>query len=56
MNPHYSLNQALEEFNLKVNTNDIPTSIKNASHASWYKANYMRYRFTYTPGAFPRVQ
>ena len=56
MNPHYSLNQALEEFNLKVNTNDIPTSIKNASHASWYKANYKSYFFTYTPGAFPRVQ
>ena len=56
MNPHYSLNQALEEFNLKVNTDYIPKSIQNASHASWYKANYTRYRFTYTPGAFPRVQ
>lgn len=56
MNPHYSLNQALEEFNLKVNTNDIPTSIKNPSHASWYKENYKSYFFTYTPGAFPRVQ
>lgn len=51
MNPHYSLNQAL-----KVFFDQVDTSIQNASHASWYKANYTRYRFTYTPGAFPRVQ
>ena len=51
MNPHYSLNQALEVF-----FGQVDTSILNASHASWYKANYTRYRFTYTPGAFPRVQ
>ena len=56
MNPHYSLNQALEVFYGKAGTDDIPTSIKNASHASWYKENYKSYFFTYTPGAFPRVQ
>lgn len=56
MNPHYSLNQALKVFFDHVDKNDIPPSIQNASHASWYKANYTRYRFTYTPGAFPRVQ
>lgn len=56
MNPHYSLNQALEVFFGQVDENGIPTSILNASHASWYKANYTRYTFTYTPGAFPRVQ
>lgn len=56
MYPHYSLNQALEVFYGKAGTNDIPASIQNASHASWYKANYTRYLFTYTPGAFPRVQ
>ena len=56
MYPHYSLNQALEVFNLKAGTDAIPISIRNASHASWYQANYTSYFFTYTPGAFPRVQ
>ena len=56
MNPHYSLNQALKVFFERVGKNNIPTSILNASHASWYKENYKSYFFTYTPGAFPRVQ
>ena len=56
MNPHYSLNQALEVFFDHVDKNDIPPSIQNASHASWYKQNYKSYFFTYTPGTFPRVQ
>lgn len=56
MNRHYSLNQALEVFFDHVDKNDIPPSIQNASHASWYQANYTSYFFTYTPGAFPRVQ
>ena len=56
MYPHYSLNQALEVFYGKAGTDAIPISIRNASHASWYQANYTSYFFTYTPGAFPRVQ
>ena len=56
MNPHYSLNQALKVFFDQVDKNEIPPSIQNASHASWYQANYTSYFFTYTPGAFPRVQ
>lgn len=56
MNRHYSLNQALEVFFDHVDKNDIPPSIQNASHAFWYKQNYKSYFFTYTPGAFPRVQ
>ena len=56
MYPHYSLNQALEEFYEKAGTDAIPTPIRNASHAFWYKQNYKSYFFTYTPGAFPRVQ
>ena len=36
--------------------NTIPESIRNESHRAWFTANYQSYKFTYTPGEYPRVQ
>lgn len=56
INKHLSLNHALDVFKTHVDDNTIPASISNDSHATWYKANYQSYKFTYTPGEYPRVQ
>ena len=53
---HMSLNNALEIFKQHADDNTIPESIRNESHRTWFKANYESYKFTYTPGEYPRVQ
>ena len=55
-NRHMSLNNALEIFKQHADDNTIPESIRNESHRTWFKANYESYKFTYTPGEYPRVQ
>ena len=50
-NQHMSLNNALEIFNQHADENTM-----NASHRAWFTANYQSYKFTYTPGEYPRVQ
>ena len=54
-NQHMSLNKALDIFN-DADENTIPESIRNESHRAWFTANYQSYKFTYTPGEYPRVQ
>ena len=53
---HMSLNNALEIFKQHADDNTIPESIRNESHRAWFTANYQSYKFTYTPGEYPRVQ
>ena len=55
-NQHMSLNDALEIFKQHADENTIPESIRNESHRAWFTANYQSYKFTYTPGEYPRVQ
>ena len=50
-NQHMSLNKALEIFKQHVDENTM-----NESHREWFKYNYQWYKFTYTPGEYPRVQ
>lgn len=50
-NKHMSLNNALEIFKLHADENTM-----NESHREWFKFNYQWYKFTYTPGEYPRVQ
>ena len=54
-NQHMSLNNALDIFK-NADENTIPESIRNVSHRVWFTANYQSYKFTYTPGEYPRVQ
>ena len=54
-NQHMSLNKALDIFN-DADENTIPESIRNESYRAWFKDNYPSYKFTYTPGEYPRVQ
>ena len=49
-NQHMSLNNALVIFN------DADENTMNESHRAWFTANYQSYKFTYTPGEYPRVQ
>ena len=53
---HRSLNNALDIFKQHADENTIPESIRNESHRAWFTANYQSYKFTYTPGEYPRVQ
>ena len=55
-NQHMSLNKALDIFKQHADENAIPESIRNESHRAWFTANYQSYKFTYTPGEYPRVQ
>ena len=55
-NQHMSLNKALDIFKQHADENTIPESIRNVSHREWFTANYQSYKFTYTPGEYPRVQ
>ena len=55
-NQHMSLNNALEIFKQHADENTIPESIRNESHREWFTTNYESYKFTYTPGEYPRVQ
>ncbi len=55
-NQHMSLNDALEIFKQHADENTIPESIRNESYRAWFTANYQSYKFTYTPGEYPRVQ
>ena len=55
-NQHMSLNKALDIFKQHADENTIPESIRNESHRAWFTANYQSYKFTYTPGEYPRVQ
>ena len=55
-NQHMSLNNALDIFKQLADENKIPESIRNESHRAWFTANYQSYKFTYTPGEYPRVQ
>ena len=55
-NQHMSLNNALDIFKQHADENTIPESIRNESHRAWFTANYQSYKFTYTPGEYPRVQ
>ena len=55
-NQHRSLNNALDIFKQLADENKIPESIRNESHRAWFTANYQSYKFTYTPGEYPRVQ
>ena len=55
INQHMSLNYALDIFK-NADENTIPESIRNVSHREWFTANYQSYKFTYTPGEYPRVQ
>ena len=55
-NRHMSLNNALDIFKQHADENTIPESIRNESHRAWFTANYQSYKFTYTPGEYPRVQ
>ena len=55
INQHMSLNYALDIFK-NADENTIPESIRNESHRAWFTANYQSYKFTYTPGEYPRVQ
>ena len=50
-NQHRSLNNALDIFKQLADENTM-----NASHRAWFTANYQSYKFTYTPGEYPRVQ
>lgn len=54
-NRHMSLNNALDIFK-NADENTIPESIRNKSYRAWFTANYQSYKFTYTPGEYPRVQ
>ena len=56
INQHMSLNDALEIFKQHADENTIPESIRNESYRAWFTANYQSYKFTYTPGEYPRVQ
>ena len=53
---HMSLNNALKIFKQHADENTIPESVRNESHRAWFTANYESYKFTYTPGEYPRVQ
>lgn len=55
-NQHMSLNNALKIFKQHADENTIPESVRNESHRAWFTANYESYKFTYTPGEYPRVQ
>ena len=50
-NRHMSLNNALDIFKQHADENTM-----NESHRAWFTANYQSYKFTYTPGEYPRVQ
>ena len=50
-NRHMSLNNALDIFKQHADENTM-----NESHLAWFTANYQSYKFTYTPGEYPRVQ
>ena len=50
-NQHMSLNKALDIFKQHADENTM-----NESHRAWFTANYQSYKFTYTPGEYPRVQ
>ena len=50
-NRHMSLNNALDIFKQHADENTM-----NESHRAWFTANYESYKFTYTPGEYPRVQ
>ena len=51
----FSISCLLETL-LALSKDEILESILNTSHKDWYKANYKKYQFTYTPGGFPMVQ
>lgn len=53
---HYSLNHALDLFKADLDKGLLPDAIDNPSHEEWFKANYMNYKFTYSPGTYPRVR
>ena len=55
-NQHMSLNNALDIFKQHADENTIPESIRNESYRAWFTDNYQSYKFTYTPGEYPRVQ
>ena len=48
---HMSLNNALKIFKQHADENTM-----NESHREWFTTNYESYKFTYTPGEYPRVQ
>ena len=50
-NQHMSLNNALKIFKQHADENTM-----NESHREWFTTNYESYKFTYTPGEYPRVQ
>ena len=55
-NQHMSLNNALDIFKQHADENTIPETVWNESHRAWFTDNYQSYKFTYTPGEYPRVQ
>ena len=54
-NSHLSLNKAISTFCAHIAAGTLPSSIQNASHSDWMKAHGSAYRFSYTPGTYPRI-
>ena len=52
---HYSLNKGITEFMKQVKDHQLPSTATNASHQAWMEAHSSNYRFTYYPGAYPRI-
>lgn len=52
---HYSLNKGITEFMKHVIDGTLPATATNASHRAWMEAHSADYKFTYYPGAYPRI-
>ena len=55
-NSHLSLNKAISIFCAHIAAGTLPSSIQNDSHSEWIKAHGSAYRFSYTPGTYPRIE